>query len=344
MDGLATLERVQLDSRVSDSLDNSETGYLGSLDLASDLPIRFGRIRQNTLRNTISCAGVGLHSGRKVKLVLRPAAPDTGIVFHRTDLGVEVAARFDTVIDTRLSTVIAAAGRPDARVATIEHLMAALSACGIDNAHVDVDGPEVPVIDGSAAPFVFLIDCAGREEQSSSRGMIEVLKRVRVQDGEAFAELRPAPAACLNMSLSIAFPARAIGHQAYSMILTERGFRREIANCRTFTLLEEIEALRKSGLALGGSLDNAIVVDDDKIMNPAGLRRRDEFVRHKMLDAVGDLALAGNPLRGGFIGHRSGHALNNRLLRTLMADASAWRISGRISGHGIVNEKANIAA
>ncbi len=218
--------------------------------------------------------------------------------------------------------------------------MAALAGCGIDNARIEVDGPEMPVMDGSAAPFVFLIDCAGRKEQNSSRGMIEVLKRVRVEEGEAFAELRPAPAACLSLSLSIAFPARAIGRQAYSMILTDRSFRRELADCRTFTLLGEIDAMRKAGLAKGGSLDNAIVVDDDKVLNLAGLRKRDEFVRHKMLDAIGDLALAGQPIRGAFIGHRSGHALNNRLLHGLLADPTAWRISGR----GVVGEKSNLAA
>lgn len=335
MDGLGSLDRVQTDSRFSDNVDGAELD-----SLSNDLPIRFGRQRQHTLRNAISCAGVGLHSGRKINLSLRPGAPDTGIVFHRTDLGIDIPARFDAVVDTRLCTVIAAPGHPQARVGTVEHIMAALAGCGIDNARIDVDGPEIPALDGSSAPFVFLIDCAGRDEQATSRGMIEVLKRVRVEDGEAFAELRPAPAACLSLSLSIAFPARVIGRQAYSMVLTDQGFRREIAECRTFTLLGEIEALREAGLARGGSLDNAIVVDDDKVLNLSGLRRRDEFVRHKMLDAVGDLALAGQPIRGAFIGHRSGHALNNRLLHSLLGDPTAWRSSGR----GIVGEKASLAA
>jgi UDP-3-O-[3-hydroxymyristoyl] N-acetylglucosamine deacetylase len=344
MDGLPALDCAH-DARVSESAD-----VLGSdaLALASDLPIRFGRLRQHTLRNPISCAGVGLHSGRRVNLSLRPAAADTGIVFHRSDLGIDIPARFDHVVDTRLCTVIAVPGAvpgtvpgmPEIRVGTIEHVMAALAGCGIDNARVEVDGPEMPVMDGSAAPFVFLIDCAGREEQTSARSMIEVLKRVRVEEGRAFAELRPAPAACLSLSLSIAFPARAIGHQAYSMVLTDRGFRRELADCRTFTQLGEIVAMRKAGLAKGGSLDNAIVVDDDKVLNVAGLRKRDEFVRHKMLDAIGDLALAGQPIRGAFIGHRSGHALNNRLLHALLADPAAWRISGR----GALGEKSSLAA
>ena len=207
--------------------------------------------------------------------------------------------------------------------------MAALCACGVDNVLVELDGPEVPVLDGSSAPFVFLIDCAGRIEQSAPRAVIEVLKPVRVEQDGASAELRPSHAPGLSLSMSIAFDAPAIGRQAYTMRLSEQGFRRELADCRTFTLRSEIEALRQAGLARGGSLDNAVVVDGPSVLNPAGLRRPDEFVRHKMLDAIGDLALAGHPLRGVFIGHRSGHGLNNRLLRALLADRSAWRLTGR---------------
>ena len=283
---------------------------------------------QATLRNPIGCGGVGLHAGQAVTLTLRPAPADTGIVFRRRDLGLEIPARFDRVSDTRLCTVLSLPGRPDARVGTVEHVMAALSACGIDNAVVELDGPEVPVLDGSAAPFVFLIDCAGRLGQAEPRSTIEVLRPVRVTDGSAHAELRPSHAPGLSLSLSIAFEAPAIGRQAYSMRLGARSFRDELADCRTFTLRHEIEAMRAAGLARGGSLDNAVVVDDDTVVNPAGLRRPDEFVRHKMLDAVGDLALAGAPLRGAFIGHRSGHGLNNRLLRALMADPQAWRLTG----------------
>ena len=334
MDGLSALDGTP-DTSLSESLDS-----IGYDARTVDLPLQFDRACQHTLRNAISCAGVGLHSGRKLTLTLHPAAADTGIVFRRTDLGVDILAHFDNVVDTRFSTVVAAPGNAQSRLGTVEHVMAALAGCGIDNVRIDVDGPEIPVLDGSAAPFVFLIDCAGRERQSAPRRTIEVLKRVRVEAGEAFAELRPAAEDSLSLSLSIAFPARAIGRQAYSMILTDQDFRCEIAPCRTFTLLGEIEALRRAGLAQGGSLDNAIVVDDDRVLNPAGLRRRDEFVRHKMLDAVGDLALAGQPIRGAFIGHRSGHSLNNRLLRSLMADQSAWRISG----HGMVDEKDRIAA
>jgi len=290
---------------------------------------RIGRTRQFTLSNAISCTGIGLHSGHPVTLTLRPATEDTGIVFRRVDLGLDMPARFDRVVDTRLCTMLAPADHPEARVATVEHVMAALSACGVDNVLVELDGPEVPVLDGSSAPFVFLIDCAGRTEQASMRTVIEILKPVRVEDNGAFAELRPSHAPGLSMSMSIAFSAPAIGRQAYTMRLSERGFRAEIADCRTFTLRSEIEALRTAGLARGGSLDNAVVVDGETVLNPAGLRRPDEFVRHKMLDAIGDLALAGHPLRGAFIGNRSGHGLNNRLLHALLGDRSAWRLSGR---------------
>jgi len=294
-------------------------------------PLGSRRPRQVTLRNAIHCSGVGLHGGRAVTLALHPAPENTGIMFRRSDLGIEVGASFDSVIDTRLCTVLAPAARPDARIATVEHVMAAISACGIDNVLVTLDGPEVPVLDGSSAPFLFLIDCAGRIEQSAPRMVLEVLKAVRVEENGAFAELRPSHAPGLSLSLSIEFKAAAIGRQAYTMRLSEAGFRSEIADCRTFTLREEIEAMRASGLAQGGTLDNAVVVDGAHVLNPAGLRRPDEFVRHKMLDAIGDLALAGHPLRGAFIGHRSGHGLNNRLLRTLLADPTAWRLSGRPS-------------
>ncbi|MCQ8277178.1 UDP-3-O-acyl-N-acetylglucosamine deacetylase [Acetobacteraceae bacterium KSS8] len=283
---------------------------------------------QHTLRNPISCRGIGLHGGLPVTLAFRPAPVESGIVFRRTDLGTEVAAQFDRVIDTRLCTVLAPEGRPDARVATVEHVMAALIAAGIDNVIVEVDGPEMPVLDGSSEPFLFLLDCAGRVAQDMPRSVIEVLKTVRVEENGAFAELRPNRAPGLSLALSIAFDAAAIGRQAYTMRLSEQGFRSELANCRTFTLRSEIEAMRAAGLARGGSLDNAVVVDGARVMNPAGLRRPNEFVRHKMLDAVGDLALAGHRLQGAFIGHRSGHGLNNRLLRALMADRGAWRIVG----------------
>lgn len=293
------------------------------------MPMLFdaGSVRQQTLLSAIDCVGVGLHSGRRVHLTLRPAEPGTGIVIHRTDLGIALPAAFDRVADTRLCTLLASAEHPGVRVGTVEHVMAALAACGIDNAVLELDGPEMPVLDGSAAPFVFLIDCAGRKRQGPPRRVVEVLRPVRVQQGEAFAELRPAApgATGLDLSLSIAFRAPAIGRQAFSLRLTEASFRAELAGARTFALREEIEGLRAAGLALGGSLDNAVVVDGERVLNPGGLRMSGEFVRHKLLDAVGDLALAGAPLRARFVGHCSGHDLNNRLLRALFAERAAWR-------------------
>jgi UDP-3-O-[3-hydroxymyristoyl] N-acetylglucosamine deacetylase len=276
---------------------------------------------QQTLKSPIGCVGVGLHSGQRVSLTFRPATTDHGIVFRRTDIGADIPARFDCVTDTRLSTVLAHGG---ARISTVEHVMAALAGCGIDNVVVEVDGPEPPILDGSAAQFVFLLDCAGVVAQDTQRSTIEVRQPIRVSDGDAFAELRPA-ATGLDMALSIDFDAAAIGRQALSLRLTPESFRHELARARTFTLLEEIDGLRAAGLAQGGSLENAIVVDQARVLNPAGLRMPDEFVRHKLLDAVGDLALAGAPLCGRFIAHRSGHTLNNRLLRALLADRAAWR-------------------
>jgi UDP-3-O-[3-hydroxymyristoyl] N-acetylglucosamine deacetylase len=280
---------------------------------------------QRTLKSAICCVGVGLHSGRRVNVTLRPAASATGVVFRRTDLGIEIPAQFDHVADTRLCTVLALPDNPAARVGTVEHVMAALSACGVSNIVVELDGPEVPVLDGSAAPWVFLLDCAGIVEQDAPARVIEVLRTVRVQDGDAFAELRPGASASLEMSLSIAFDAAAIGRQALSLAVDGSAIRHELADARTFTLAREIAGLQAAGLAQGGSLDNAVVVDGARVLNPGGLRRADEFVRHKMLDAVGDLALAGAVLQGRFVGHRSGHALNNRVLRALFADSASWR-------------------
>jgi len=276
---------------------------------------------QQTLKAPIGCVGVGLHTGRRVNLTLRPAPVNHGVSFRRTDLGVDIAARFDCVAETRLCTVLEADG---ARVGTIEHVAAALAGCGIDNAVVELDGPEPPALDGSAAPFVFLVDCAGIAAQDAPRSRIELLRSVRVEDGDAFAELRPGSVG-FDMTLSIDFPAAAIGRQALSLRLNPHSFRQELARARTFTLMGEIEEMRAAGLAQGGSLDNAVVVDQERVLNPGGLRSPDEFVRHKLMDAVGDLALAGAPLLGRFVGHRSGHTLNNRLLRALFADRAAWR-------------------
>jgi UDP-3-O-[3-hydroxymyristoyl] N-acetylglucosamine deacetylase len=285
--------------------------------------------RRKTLKAPIGCVGVGLHSGLRVSLTFRPAAPGQGVVFRRIDLGLDIPARFDWVSDTRLCTALIMPGRPDVRVGTVEHVMAALIACGIDDVVVELDGPEVPIMDGSASPFVFLIDCAGTVESPAPRGRIEVLKTVRVQDGEApgaaWAELAPSATPGFEASLMIDFAGTAIGRQSMSVRVSEYAFRALLADARTFALARDIERLQSAGLAQGGSLANAVVVDGDTVLNPGGLRHKDEFVRHKLLDVVGDLALAGGPLRARFRGERSGHALNNRLLRALFADPTAWR-------------------
>jgi len=301
-------------------------GLLEFEPTAYDLPLsQPASLTQRTLKSAICCVGVGLHSGNRVNVTLRPAARDAGIIFRRLDLGVDIPARFDNVADTRLCTVLAAPDQPEVRIGTVEHLMAALSACGISNVLVELDGSEVPVLDGSAAQWVFLLDCAGSVEQGAPARVIEVLQTVRVQDGEAFAELRPGVSASLEMSVSIAFDARAIGRQALSLAVSGPAIRHELADARTFALAHEVAGLQAVGLAQGGSLENAVVVDDARVLNPGGLRMADEFVRHKMLDAVGDLAMAGATLQGRFVGHRSGHTLNNRVLRALFADAANWR-------------------
>ncbi len=280
---------------------------------------------RRTLRGPVSSLGIGLHSGADVTMVLRPAATGAGIVFRRTDLGMDIPARFDHVVDTRLCTLIAAGA---ARVGTIEHLMSALMAAGIDDLLIEVNAPELPVFDGSAAPFLALIASAGIVEHGGLRETLEILRPVRVEHNGAFAELRPhhEGGSGFELSLAIEFAAAAIGAQAYHLHLSAESFAQDIAPARTFTQLGEIEALRQAGLALGGSLANAIVVDGANIINPEGLRFADEFVRHKLLDVIGDLALAGAPIAGRFIGSRTGHALNNQLLRALFADQANYRL------------------
>lgn len=284
-------------------------------------PVQAAMGLQRTLRSAICCAGTALHSGRPVRVALRPAT-GTGITFYRTDLGISISAAHDRVTDTRLCTVLS---HGEARVGTVEHLMAAFAACGITDATVDVDGPELPVLDGSSGAWVFLIDCAGTVALDAPARTIVVRRTVRVTEGDAWAELRPNPShGGLDLSLSIEFSAAAIGRQALTLTLSEAMFRAHLAECRTFVLAHDIAALQSAGLAVGGSLDNAIVVDGARVLNPAGLRMPDEFVRHKMLDAIGDLALAGASLNARFTGHKSGHALNNRVLRALFADAANW--------------------
>jgi UDP-3-O-[3-hydroxymyristoyl] N-acetylglucosamine deacetylase len=294
---------------------------------------------RRTLASAICCVGVGLHSGLKTRLALSPAEPGSGIRFRRTDLGVEIPARHDAVVDTRLSTTLGAGG---ATIATVEHVLAALAGAGVDDALVEVDGPEVPILDGSAEPFLFLIRCAGTADTALPRTTLEVLKTVRVEEGDAFAELAPSALPGFEASMTIEFPDAAIGRQSLSLRVTEETFRTRLADARTFTTAAEVARSRAAGLAKGGSLQNAVVVDGPLVLNPGGLRHADEFVRHKLLDAVGDLSLAGAPIRGRFTGHRSGHALNNRLLRALLADPTAWRMTAprRVTAPRLANAAA----
>jgi UDP-3-O-[3-hydroxymyristoyl] N-acetylglucosamine deacetylase len=278
---------------------------------------------QQTLKDAIHCTGVGLHSGARVSMTLRPAPVGAGVSFVRTDVAGRdrvVPARWDAVADTRLCTVVANAD--GVTVGTVEHLMAALAGCGVDNCTVELDGPEVPIMDGSSAPFVFLIECAGVAEQDAPVMALRVLKAVTVVDGGKSAALVPSDEP--SYSMEIEFASAAVSRQRFRVALGPGVFKRELARARTFGFLHEVEAMRKAGLALGGSLDNAIVVSGDRVLNDGGLRFADEFVRHKVLDGIGDLHLAGGPILGAFHGVKSGHALNNRLLHALFADPSAW--------------------
>jgi UDP-3-O-[3-hydroxymyristoyl] N-acetylglucosamine deacetylase len=265
-----------------------------------------------------------VHSGERARLSIRPAPVGTGIVFVRTDLDRDnrVPVTAEAVTQTRLCTVIA--NEAGVTVATIEHLMAALAALEVDNAVVEVDGPEVPIMDGSALPFVQLLDRAGRRRQEAERRYIEILAPIEVIDGDKTVRLTPADR--FEMAFEIAFPSKAIGRQRVDLHVTEDSFREELADCRTFGFLAEVQALREAGLARGGSLENAVVIDGDRILNPEGLRRPDEFVRHKALDAVGDLYVLGAPILGRFEGIYAGHALNNLLCRALLNQPRAWRL------------------
>ncbi len=280
---------------------------------------------QHTVSTTAICAGVALHSGERVRLTIRPAGPGTGIVFVRTDLsGIDnrVPARADAVVSAQLCTVIANAD--GVTVSTIEHLMAALSALQIDNAVVELDGAELPIMDGSSAAFVQILDRAGRRRQDAVRQYIEILAPIEVADGDKRASLTPSPV--FEVAFEIAFASAAIGRQSVDLMVDEASFRSELADCRTFGFIKDVEALRARGLARGGSLENAVVVDGDRVLNPEGLRRPDEFVRHKALDAVGDLYVLGSPILGRFEGLYAGHALNNLLARALLARPDAWRL------------------
>lgn len=280
-------------------------------------------IRQRTLKNVIRATGVGLHTGEKVYLTLRPAAPDTGIVFRRVDLEppVEIQANAENVGDTQLSTTLV---RDGVRISTVEHLLSAFAGLGIDNAYVDVSAPEVPIMDGSAGPFVFLIQSAGVEEQKAAKRFIRILKPVEVRDGDKVARFDPFDG--FKVSFGIDFDHPVIGEETKQAVIdfSSTSFVREVSRARTFGFLRDIEMLRERNLALGGSMDNAIVVDDFRVLNEDGLRYQDEFVKHKILDAIGDLYLLGHSLVGAFNGYKSGHELNNRLLKALIAQTDAW--------------------
>lgn len=280
-------------------------------------------IKQRTLKSLVRATGVGLHTGEKVYMALRPAAPDSGIVFRRVDLAQPVAIRAEpySVGDTRLSTCLE---RDGVRVSTIEHLMSALAGLGIDNAYVDLSAAEVPIMDGSASPFVFLLQSAGIEEQKAVKKFIRVLKPVEVVDGDKWVRLEPH--AGFKVALSIAFNHPVVDSSAQSVCIdfAHTSYIKEVSRARTFGFMQDVESMRERGLALGGSLDNAIVMDEYRVLNSDGLRYDDEFAKHKVLDAVGDLYLLGHPLIGAFTGHKSGHALNNALLRRLLETAGSW--------------------
>jgi UDP-3-O-[3-hydroxymyristoyl] N-acetylglucosamine deacetylase len=297
-------------------------------------------LRQRTLKKLVKATGVGLHSGAKVGLVLRPAQPDTGIVFRRVDLDPPVDLKADpfAVGDTRLASCLERAG---VKIATVEHLMSALAGLGIDNCFVDVDAAEMPILDGSAAPFVFLLQSAGIEEQNAAKKFIRVRHLVEVLDGDKWARLEPYEGFSLDFSIVFSHPAVAQSGCRAKIDFAEQSYVKEVARARTFGFTQDVEAMRDQGLALGGSLENAIVMDEYRVLNADGLRFADEFVKHKILDAIGDLYLAGHPLLAAFTAHKSGHALNNKLLRALLADESAWEFAsfadvkqapGRVAG------------
>ena len=282
-------------------------------------------IKQRTLKNAIRATGVGLHTGKKVFLTLRPAAPDTGIVFRRTDLDphLEIPARSEYVGDTNLSTSLTKNGE---RIATVEHLLSAFAGLGIDNASVDVSAPEVPIMDGSAGPFVFLIQSAGYEEQSVAKRFIRIKRAVEVCDGDKHARFEPFEGFKVSFSIEFEHPFFQQSSQHSEIDFSTTSFVKEVSRARTFGFMSDVELLRERNLALGGSLDNAVVVDDYRVLNEDGLRYEDEFVKHKILDAIGDLYLLGFSLIGSFHGHKSGHELNNRLLRELLANRGAWEL------------------
>jgi UDP-3-O-[3-hydroxymyristoyl] N-acetylglucosamine deacetylase len=280
-------------------------------------------ISQRTLKNVIRATGVGLHTGEKIYLTLRPAAPDTGIVFSRVDLEVpvQIRASLENVGDTQLSTTLA---KGAVRISTVEHLLSAMAGLGIDNAYVDLSAPEVPIMDGSAGPFVFLIQSAGIEEQNAPKRFIRITRSVHVEDGDKYARFDPFDGFKVGFTIEFDHPVFKAHLQHSEIDFSTTSFVREVSRARTFGFMRDIEHLRERELALGGSLDNAVVLDDFRVLNEDGLRYQDEFVKHKILDAIGDLYLLGHSLIGEFSGYKSGHALNNKLLRALLADSNSW--------------------
>ncbi len=281
--------------------------------------------RQRTLKNEISATGVGLHSGKQVHLTLRPAGINTGIIFRRVDLSPvkEIPARAENVGDTQLSTSIEKGG---ASISTVEHLLSALAGLGVDNAYVDVDAAEVPIMDGSASPFVFLIQSAGLDEQDEAKQFLRVKKEVRVEDGDKWVRFSPYNGFKVTFSIDFDHPVFENRRSSMCIDFSSTTYVKEISRARTFGFMREIEWLRSRDLALGGSLHNAVVVDDNAVLNEDGLRSEDEFVKHKMLDAIGDLYLLGYSLIGAFEGYKSGHEMNNRLLRQLLSDENNWEM------------------
>ncbi|MEO6079108.1 MAG: UDP-3-O-acyl-N-acetylglucosamine deacetylase [Steroidobacteraceae bacterium] len=280
---------------------------------------------QRTLKNSISAAGVGLHSGSQVTMKVHPAPPDTGIVFRRADLAppVGIAALAAQVGDTRMGTVLQ---QGEVRISTIEHLMSAFAGLGIDNATVDLTAAEVPIMDGSAGPFVFLLQSAGIAEQNRPKRFARILSRVEVRDGDKWARFDPHPGFRVNFEIEFDHPIFKRNLSSASMDFSSTLYLKEVARARTFGFMRDLETLRRHNLALGGSLGNAIVLDDSKVLNEDGLRYQDEFVKHKILDAIGDLYLLGHSIIGEFSGYKSGHGLNNRLLRELLSQPDAWEI------------------
>jgi UDP-3-O-[3-hydroxymyristoyl] N-acetylglucosamine deacetylase len=276
-------------------------------------------LRQRTLKSLIRASGVGLHTGQKVRIALRPAPPDTGIVFRRIDLAspVDLPARADLVGEARLASTLV---KGEVKVHTVEHLMSALSGLGVDNAFVDIDAAELPIMDGSASPFALLIQQAGIEEQAAPKRFLRVRKTVEVKDGDKWARLEPHQGFKLSFSIDFRHPVIDRSTQSVTVDFAETSYLKEIARARTFGFMHEVEDLKGSGFALGGGLDNAVVLDEQGVLNAEGLRFADEFIRHKLLDAIGDLYLLGRPLLGAFTAHKSGHALNNRLVRTALAE------------------------